>query len=123
MYRADLDGDETTDEVVRLAILATQLPKDSRTSRAMSPALEWSDETYMLARCDYALRTIAWMFSEDGSKGLNRPEPITTPEERAARGQDLEGAVSFDEDGAFLASIAPKTDETDDADTPTGGDD
>ena len=61
----------------------------------------------MLARCDYTLRTIAWMFSEDGSKGINRPEPLATPVEQAAHDQMLEASASFDEDGAFLASILP----------------
>lgn len=107
-YRAALDGDKTTDEVLWLAILAAQLPTHSRTNRAASPALAWSDETYMLARCDYALRTIAWMFSEDGSKGINRPEPITTPAEIAERAKVLDGVEAFDPNGDFLASIAPR---------------
>lgn len=79
----DLNGDETTDSINRLSILCGQLPRDSRLMTAISPALAWSDETYMLARVDYMLRVIAWMFSEDGSKGINQPQPIATPAEIA----------------------------------------
>ena len=119
-YRSELDGNKTTDDVLWLAILAAQLPTHSRTNRAASPALAWSDETYMLARCDYALRTIAWMFSKDGADGVNRPEPIATPAEMAERAKTLEGAVDFDPDGDFLASITPTKNE--DTETTPGGD-
>lgn len=47
--------------------------------RATDPALEWSDEAYLLARCEFLLRCIQWMLSEDGAKGTNRPRPIATP--------------------------------------------
>lgn len=77
--------------------------------RAISPALAWSDETYLLARCDYILRTIAWMFSEDGSKGINRPQPMRTPAEIAESRETLESALDFDESGDFLQSILPAT--------------
>ena len=75
--------------------------------RAISPALAWSDETYLLARCEYILRVIAWMFSEDGSKGIKRPEPMKTPAEIAAHDEELENAVDFDASGDFLRSILP----------------
>lgn len=75
--------------------------------RAISPSLAWSDETYLLARCEYILRTIAWMFSEDGSKGVNRPKPMRTPAEIAENRETLESALAFDESGDFLQSILP----------------
>jgi hypothetical protein len=75
--------------------------------RAISPALAWSDETYLLARLDYTLRTFVWMFSEDGSKGTNRPDPMRTPAEIAADMDDYETAATFDESGDFLKSILP----------------
>ena len=79
-FEADLNsGADDSQVIYRAAILCAQLPRDSRTMRAISPALAWSDESYLLARCEYMLRIIAWMFSEDGSKGINKPEPIATP--------------------------------------------
>lgn len=62
--------------------------------RAKSPALEWSDETYLLSRCEYLLRCIQWMLSEDGAKGTNRPQPMPTPvqvdaDTRAAEATDF----------------------------------
>lgn len=33
----------------------------------------------MLAEIEYGVRTIAWMQSEDGEKGRNRPERIKSP--------------------------------------------
>lgn len=96
----DLSGTETTKTVLRAAILCEQLPRDSRSKRAISPALSWSDESYLLARCEYMLRVIAWMFSEDGSKGNNRPEPIATPADIAANTHKVE-STDFD----FVDSI------------------
>lgn len=99
-FDEDLSGTETTRSVLRAAILCAQLPKDSRTKRATSPALAWSDEAYLLARCEYMLRVIAWMFSEDGSKGTNRPEPMKTPAEIAAATEQVENT-----DFEFVDSI------------------
>lgn len=76
--------------------------------RAISPALAWSDETYLLARCEYILRCVAWMFSEDGSRGVNRPKPMRTPAEIAENRETLESALAFDESGDFLQSILPE---------------
>ena len=80
--------------------------------RAISPALAWSDESYLLARIDYTLRVIAWMFSKDGADNVNRPEPISTPAEIAAHTAELQSAVAFDESGDFLAQIQPRTQDT-----------
>jgi hypothetical protein len=90
----ELEGDETTATIERLATLCAQLPRESRLMRATSPALEWSDETYLLSRCEYLLRCIQWMLSEDGAKGANRPQPMPTPvqvaeDTRAAEATDF----------------------------------
>ena len=84
----------TSPQVDRLATLCAQLPRESRIMRAKSPALEWSDETYLLSRCEYLLRCIQWMLSEDGAKGTNRPQPMPTPvqvdaDTRAAEATDF----------------------------------
>jgi hypothetical protein len=102
-FEEDLSGTETTRNVLRAAILCEQLPRDSRTKRVISPALSWSDESYLLARCDYVLRVIAWMFSEDGSKGANKPAPIRTPADIAADTEQVE-STDFD----FVDSILNK---------------
>lgn len=99
-FEEQLSGYETTADICRLAVLAAQLPRDARTLRAFSPALAWSDETYLLARCDYMLRVIAWMFSEDGANGTNQPKPISTPAEIAENTAQIECT-----DFAFVDSI------------------
>lgn len=63
--------------------------------RAISPALAWDDNTYLLARMDYILRVIAWMFSEDGSKGVNKPEPVATPVQLAEAKKKQEETESY----------------------------
>ena len=93
-FARELGGGETTATIERLATLCAQLPRESRLMRATSPALEWSDETYLLARCEYLLRCIQWMLSEDGAKGTNRPQPMPTPAQvdadtRAAEATDF----------------------------------
>lgn len=34
---------------------------------------------HMLARVDHGVRTLAWMKTEDGSKGRNQPKPEEPP--------------------------------------------
>lgn len=103
-FSDDLSGTATSRGVLRAAILCEQLPRDSRTKRALSPALAWSDESYLLSRIEYTLRVIAWMFSEDGSNGVNRPEPIDTPATIAARTSSAE-ATDFDYIDSILEGI------------------
>lgn len=103
-FEEDLSSTETSKNVLRAAILCEQLPRDSRTKRAISPALSWSDESYLLARCDYILRVIAWMFSADGSKGVNKPEPIKTPADIAANTERVE-STDFDFVDSILENI------------------
>lgn len=70
--------------------------------RALSPALEWSDEAYILARVEHAIRHLAWMLSEDGAKGANRPQPMATPAQVSADTARAE-ATDFDYIDAVLA--------------------
>ncbi len=92
-FTRELEGSDTTHGVERLSTLCAQLPRESRLMRATSPALEWSDETYLLARCEYLLRCIQWMLSEDGAKGTNRPQPMPTPAQVA---EDTRAAEATD---------------------------
>lgn len=98
----DLDGEETTDEVLRLAALCAQLPRESRLMRALSPALEWSDEAYKLAELDYHVRHLIWMLSEDGAKGVNRPSLPVTPATVSSDTAQLEAT-----DFALIDSVLP----------------
>ena len=99
-FGEELDGDGTTHDVERLATLCAQLPRDSRLARATRPELSWSDESYLLARCEYLLRCIQWMLSEDGARGTNRPQPIATPAQVA-----LDTARAEATDFAYIDSI------------------
>ena len=78
-FAGDLDGEETTDSVLRLAILAANLPDDSRVTRETIPAMRWSDEAYLLASLVDLVNAFRYMFSEDSTKGVNAPEPLPRP--------------------------------------------
>lgn len=78
-FIGDLDGDETTHNVLRLAILAANLPDNSRVTRETIPAMRWSDETYLLATLVDLVNAFRYMFSEDSAKGINEPEPLPRP--------------------------------------------
>ena len=95
-----LEGAEDFDGAARLATLCAQLPRQSRVARTESPALEWSDEAYLLARCEFLLRCIQWMLSEDGAKGTNKPAPLSTPAQVA-----LDTAQAEATDFAYIDSI------------------
>lgn len=66
--------------VAHAAILASQLPRESRVLRLYNQDLEWSDETGVLVRIDYLLQTLIYALS--GGKSGTKPEPIPTPSER-----------------------------------------
>lgn len=65
--------------VLELADLVTHLPPGCALWRAAGGPLAWSDEVHMLARVDYGVRVLAWMKTEDGSKGSNPPKPEEAP--------------------------------------------
>ena len=106
LWRQELEGAEDFDDDARLATLCAQLPRQSRVARAESPALEWSDEAYLLARCEFLLRCIQWMLSEDGAKGTNTPVPLSTPAQVALDTAQAE-ATDFAYIDAVLNNITP----------------
>ena len=57
------------------AVFAQGLPEDSRIMRRLSGARIGVD-TALLARIADGVALIAWMLSEDGSRGVNRPKSI-----------------------------------------------
>ena len=57
------------------ATLAAGLPTDSRIKREMS-GQKVSTDTLLLANIVDCLRTLIWFKTEDGRKGINRPDSI-----------------------------------------------
>lgn len=57
------------------AVLAYQLPDNSRCYVAENADLSWSSETWFLRRIDYVLSCLAYAMSKGGDK----PRPLDTP--------------------------------------------
>ena len=57
------------------AVFAQGLPEDSRIMRRLSGA-RFGVDTALLARLCDGVALIAWMLSEDGHKGANRPKSV-----------------------------------------------
>lgn len=71
----------------RWAILWSGLPKDSRTARRRDPSLEWTDADYMLRSIEYNTALNIWSKTKGAEKGKNKPEPMLSPAERAAKAE------------------------------------
>lgn len=67
----------------RAALLARQLPRESRFARIANAAAEWGDAERLLHAIEYDLRVLAWQATEDGIKGRKPPKPLPTPEDGA----------------------------------------
>lgn len=65
--------------VLELADYVAHLPPGCALWRAAGGPLAWSDEVHMLARVDHGVRVLAWMKTEDGSKGRKPPTPEEPP--------------------------------------------
>ena len=65
--------------LLELADLVAHLPPGSALWRAAGGPLAWTDEVHMLARVDHGVRVLAWMKTEDGSKGRKPPKPEEPP--------------------------------------------
>lgn len=61
------------------AVLAAQLPRDSRTLAIINPDMAWSDEMFMLSKIEHLCRMNLWSKTKDGQHGRNVPEPNDTP--------------------------------------------
>lgn len=91
-YGLDLDGMGADYTHEHAACLAVQLPRESRTARAMAPEAEWGWAEALLAAIEYNTRWLVWAQSKDAQKGRNRPEPLDGPgatRERKARETDF----------------------------------
>lgn len=81
-YGLDLDRMGEAYTAAHAAALVRMLPRESRLARVESPALEWSEAEYLLARIEHTLRVLAWQRSKDGQHGRNYPEKLQTPYDR-----------------------------------------
>jgi len=89
------------ESIVEAADLVRMLPPGSRVMGALGDGCEWTQEDYLLANIANSLQTIIWMFSEDGQKNRNRPEPIVPPSREESKPKPM--AMPVDELAAFLA--------------------
>lgn len=87
-YGLDLGGMGSSFTISHAAVLAAQLPRESRCLIKINPDLEWSNEMSALARIDYEFQILLNAMS--GKKGGQKPKPIQTPGERAKLREQLE---------------------------------
>lgn len=94
-YGIDLPLEAVDVDCRRWAMLWYALPRESRTARRQTPALEWSEGEYMLNQVVYYLSLLAWrQCTKDGQKGRRVPQPPKTPGERATAEQRRTNAES-----------------------------
>lgn len=75
LWEFGLDGDETTKDVLRAAILAYQLPHDSRVWTAIAPSRAHDESRQLLRRIEYNQRAFAWAQADKTKRGPE-PEPM-----------------------------------------------
>lgn len=81
-------------DFVRLSILWSQLPAESRTARRQNPELVWSATEYLLRNIEFHLRGLVWSMSKDAKNRINEPKPIETPAEIARNKQHKDAALA-----------------------------
>lgn len=95
VYGLNLDGMGKDYTFAHAAVLLSQLPSDSRVSKATNPDNEWSEQTYLLNAIEYDLRVLIWQKTKDGQHNRNQPKPHETPGEIAKK---RDRAKNFDKD-------------------------
>lgn len=101
-----LDGEETTSEIKRAAVLLLQLPQQARTVCVDYPDASWSIEAQLLRSVDYDLRAIFYALCDGKGK---KPKPIELPSEQSKHDEIIDEAVKAQaEVDEILSSIYPQ---------------
>ena len=83
------------------AVLAAQLPKDSRTLIALDPASAYCTVTnQLLALIEYHAHVGWWLHTEDARNGRNRPQFVTAKPDESGKTQGE--ALTIEEYQALL---------------------
>ena len=76
MWTLNIWHDNNTRDVERAAILAAQLPSDSRTRVAFDPFSRVSVSDALLRRIEHNQRLWAYSHSKEAKSGANEPKPL-----------------------------------------------
>ena len=90
--------------ISRKARLLFQLPPESRVLRKMNPALAWGWEEVLLNKANYYLELLFWAKTDDGMKGINKPEPYYPPFIKKPKKNPDEKAMDIDEIAKVLTA-------------------
>ena len=91
-----------------LLVIVRQSPSMSAISRALRPEESaWGLSEHLQAMTFDVLQQIAWLQSEDGMKGRNRPTPLPRPGAKAEETRTGTTALDLDEMAALLAARNP----------------
>lgn len=89
-YGLNLESINTDYSLRHAAVLAAQLPRESRSLTKTCPDLVWSDEMYMLSKIEHLCRVMLWTKTKDAEHKRNFPEPNDTPAKVRAMRDRLE---------------------------------
>lgn len=80
------------------AILASQLPQDSRLMRAIDPDAVYTEQLMILRYIELWSRVAVWQNTKDGQQNINQPELLPMPSERKEKTYDevMEGKAYVD---------------------------
>lgn len=81
LWDLGVDGEETTEGVMRAAALAWQLPRDGRAWREIDPLGVNDMQTLILRQIEHDLRLWMWAHTKDAQNNSNQPEPMLLPGE------------------------------------------
>ena len=76
-----LECDDATMDVRRAAILAAQLPRESRTVRAFAPSAQNGTVEQLLRQIEYNQRLWHWAHTKSAKSGSSKPEHMNLPGE------------------------------------------
>ena len=100
LWDLGVDGEETTEGVMRAAALAWQLPRSSRAWRHVDPLGANDMQTALLRQVEHDLRLWMWAHTKDAKNNVNTPDPIPLP------GEAERMEAKFEEAERMASSVA-----------------
>lgn len=99
-YQVDLRAALAEKNLQDLADLTLAIPPGDPLWIAYGGPLAWSMEAHLIAAAIDQLRIANWQRTQDGQRGINRPEPLTPPP--LARDRDRKSQALESQARAFL---------------------
>lgn len=99
-----IEGDLET-----MAVLWSQLPRESRCVIKYAPEALWGEAENLLWSIEHSLRVLVWrQVTKDGKKGRRAPKPLLTPAQRAHNEQAKNNALAAKDEIDMILGIGGK---------------